>query len=607
MGVPMRFEFATATRIVFGTGVADRIGREASGMGRRAFVVTGAAPRHSQTLLRRLDNHHVMHRSFSVAAEPTTDLALKAAAQARDAGCDLVIGIGGGSVLDTGKVIAALLTNGGDLTDYLEVVGGGHPLTRPSAPFIAVPTTAGTGAEVTRNAVLESPSHRVKVSMRSPFMLPRLALVDPELTYCLPPALSATTGLDALAQLLEAFVSPNANPLTDGICREGLRRAARSLPAVVADGGNRKAREDMCVASLFSGLALANSKLGAVHGIAGPFGGMFKAPHGAVCGRLLAPVTAVNIAALREREPDSLAIARYTEAAGVLTGNPCATAEDGIAWLTALGTAFAIPPLSAYGCSAAQAEGLAAQAPEVEQHARQPRGAHPRGACGNPQKGDVTTMRRFSISASYRQRYPALGFGLAWVRGCLNPQNPPGFDAFKRKLLRQMRRRETLAGITARIDTYRLFFEGFGHPCPLPQHLNRTVNSGFPRYSLILDAHFLAEMCAGILVAAADADRFHGDLTLDVAAEGETCRGLGDRLFHTQPGEIVLRDERDIVCVLCQGADEKTRVRETTRNVLFYAYAVPGIERRHLKEGLAVAAEAATAFGGGSLEELTTH
>ncbi len=216
-------------------------------------------------------------------------------------------------------------------------------------------------------------------------------------------------------------------------------------------------------------------------------------------------------------------------------------------------------------------------------------------------------MGRFSISASYRQRYPGLGFGLAWVRGCLNPQNPPGFDAFKRKLLRRMRRRETLAGITARIDAYRLFFESFGHPCPLPQHLERTVNSGFPRYSLILDAHFLAEMCAGILVAAADADRFEGSLVLDVAAEGESCRGLGGRLFRTRSDEIVLRDERDIVCVLCQGADEKTRIRETTRNVLFYAYAVPGIASRHLEEGLAVAVEAAAAFGGGSLEELTLH
>jgi DNA/RNA-binding domain of Phe-tRNA-synthetase-like protein len=216
-------------------------------------------------------------------------------------------------------------------------------------------------------------------------------------------------------------------------------------------------------------------------------------------------------------------------------------------------------------------------------------------------------MRDFSISAAYRKRYPDLGFGLAWVRGCMNPQNPQGFDAFKRKLLRRMRRRETLADITARIELYRRFFEGFGHPCPLPGHLDRTVHSGFPRYSLILDAHFLAEMCAGVLVAAADADRFDGSLALDIAAESEECCGLGGRPFRTRPGEIVLRDARDIVCVLCQGADEKTRIRETTANVLFYAYAVPGVGRRHLEEGLAVAAEAATGFGGGTLEALTIH
>jgi alcohol dehydrogenase class IV len=358
----MGFEFATAARIVFGAGVSGQLGREASGMGRRAFVVTGVVPRHAQALLRQLENHHVMHRSFSVSAEPTTDLALEAVARARDAGCDLVIGIGGGSVLDTGKVVAALLTNGGDLTDYLEVVGGGRLLSRPSAPCIAVPTTAGTGAEVTRNAVLESAPHRVKVSMRSPFMLPRLALVDPELTHSLPPALSAATGIDALTQLVEAFVSRDANPLTDGLCREGLRRAGRALPAVVADGGNRGAREDMCVASLFSGLALANSKLGAVHGIAGPFGGMFQAPHGAVCGRLLPHVAAANLAALRQREPGSPAIARCEEAARLLTGAPGATAEEGIAWLAALGAAFAIPTLSAYGYSEAQAGELVALA-----------------------------------------------------------------------------------------------------------------------------------------------------------------------------------------------------------------------------------------------------
>jgi alcohol dehydrogenase class IV len=236
--------------------------------------------------------------------------------------------------------------------DYLEVIGAGRPLERLPAPYIAVPTTAGTGSEVTRNAVLESPSHRVKVSLRSPFMLPRLALVDPELTYSMSPALTAATGLDALVQLLEAFVSRKANPLTDGICREGLRHAARSLSAAFRDGADHRARQDMSMASLCGGLALANAGLGAVHGIAGPFGGMFKAPHGAVCGRLLPFVAAGNIAALRKRAPGSQAIARYQEAAEILTTKPGAAAEDGAAWLRSLCSELQVPALAAYGFTA---------------------------------------------------------------------------------------------------------------------------------------------------------------------------------------------------------------------------------------------------------------
>ena len=213
-------------------------------------------------------------------------------------------------------------------------------------------------------------------------------------------------------------------------------------------------------------------------------------------------------------------------------------------------------------------------------------------------------MRKFSISWAYLQRYPGVGFGLAFIRDCRNPENPEGFDPFKRQHLRHMRRRDILAGISQRIDLYARFFQSFGYACPLPQHLKRTVHSGFPRYALYLDAHFLAEMCAGILVAVADDDRFEGDLTLDVSAADEVSLGLGNRRFRTRAGEIVLRDEKDIVCVLCQGADEKTRIQPDTRNVLFYAYAVPGIASAYLAEGLSLAAEALVTFGGGQLEDL---
>jgi DNA/RNA-binding domain of Phe-tRNA-synthetase-like protein len=220
---------------------------------------------------------------------------------------------------------------------------------------------------------------------------------------------------------------------------------------------------------------------------------------------------------------------------------------------------------------------------------------------------EIAMFPKFSMSAKYQERYPGVGFGLTLISGCQNHENPPGFDQYKRKLLRKMRKRETLAEITTRIDTYAGFFQGFGFECPLPKHLKRTINSGFPRYDLIVDAHFMAEMCAGILVAVTDYDRFDGNLTLDVTAAGEVCAGMGGREFITKEDEIVLRDEKEIVCVLCQGADEKTRACEDTTHVLFYAYAVPGIENRYLKEGLTIAAETVAEFGGGKVEGIEVY
>ena len=208
----------------------------------------------------------------------------------------------------------------------------------------------------------------------------------------------------------------------------------------------------------------------------------------------------------------------------------------------------------------------------------------------------------FSKSSKYKSRYPEVAFGLTLISGCQNPFNPPDFDQYKRKRLRKMRKRETLAQITERIEIYNGFFESFGFECPLPKHLKRTVNSGFPRYNLMVDTHFMAEMCAGILVAVTDYDCFEGKVTLDLADEGEKCVGMGLRDLRTKEGEIVFRDEKGIVCVLCQGADEKTRVKEETRNVLFYAYAVPGIDGQYLKEGLSIAAETMAKFGGGTIE-----
>ncbi|MBW2486148.1 MAG: hypothetical protein JRE72_01915 [Deltaproteobacteria bacterium] len=216
-------------------------------------------------------------------------------------------------------------------------------------------------------------------------------------------------------------------------------------------------------------------------------------------------------------------------------------------------------------------------------------------------------LPEFFVSKRYRAAYPGVGFGLTLISGCRNHENPAGFDQHKRKLLRKMRKRQTLAEITARIETYAGFFQHFGFECPLTQHLKRTIHSGFPRYDLIVDAHFMAEMCAGILVAVTDFERFDGSLTLDVADAGEVCAGMGGREFVCKPDEIVLRDESEIVCVLCQGADEKTRAHKDTTRVLFYAYAVPGIESQHLTDGLTIAAETMAEFGGGTIEGIEVY
>lgn len=345
----MRFEFATASRIIFGPGAVGDVPSLSAEMGKSVCVVTGRTAARAEPLLEQLHDRGVACVTFNVAGEPTTISAKAAVELARRHACDLVLSIGGGSVLDTGKVVAAMLTNAGELEDYLEVVGAGKPLAQDFAPHIAIPTTAGTGAEVTRNAVLSVPKHKVKVSMRSPLMLPRLAVVDPELTHSMPPTVTASTGLDALTQLIEVYVSNQANPLTDGICREGLIRAGRSLRRAYDDGADCSAREDMALASLFGGLGLANAKLGAVHGFAGPLGGMFSAPHGIICARLLPFVMEANVRALLTRKPDSPSLLRYAEVAQLLTGKSAAKASDGVEWIQNLCAALDVPALSEFG------------------------------------------------------------------------------------------------------------------------------------------------------------------------------------------------------------------------------------------------------------------
>jgi len=345
-----QFEFATAARIIFGSGKIQEAGSLAKSMGSCAFLVSGLSDDLSLPLIEILSESGIETHLFSVAIEPSIELVQAGVAAARKLNCDLVIGFGGGSAMDAGKAIAALITNPGEVLNYLEVIGAGQPLVRPPIPFIAIPTTAGTGAEVTRNAVLASLDQQVKVSLRSPLMLPKLALIDPELTFSLPAAVTASTGLDALTQCIEPFVSRLANPLTDGICREGICRAGSSLRQAYENGDEPKARQNMSLAALFGGLALANAKLGAVHGFAGPLGGMYpNAPHGVICGRLLPFVMETNVRALRSREPQNQTLARFDEVAQILTKNVRATAAEGVAWIQELAVVLAIPPLSNYG------------------------------------------------------------------------------------------------------------------------------------------------------------------------------------------------------------------------------------------------------------------
>ncbi len=345
----MQFDFAISTRILFGRGVSKQLGARSAELGKRALVVTGRNPSRWEGLLGNLGEAGITALPFPVATEPDLSAIEQGVKAARDGDCDFVISIGGGSPLDAGKAIAAMLTNPGTLLDYLEVIGAGKPLTRQAAPFIAVPTTAGTGSEVTRNAVLAPPQHRVKASLRSPLMIPTLAVIDPELTIGLPPVITAATGLDALTQLIEPLVSSRANPVTDMYCRRGLSCAARSLRTAVKQGDNLQAREDMCLASLFGGVALANAGLGAVHGFAGPIGGMFPAPHGAICAILLPHVMEMNIHALRERQAGSISLRRYDEVAQILTGLAAARSNDGVEWVKELVSELAIPRLSTYG------------------------------------------------------------------------------------------------------------------------------------------------------------------------------------------------------------------------------------------------------------------
>jgi alcohol dehydrogenase class IV len=327
------FELFLVPRILFGCGQFNKIGQLAGGLGRSALVVTnlsGGGGRTLERLAELLAEAGVRHEVFRVAGEPEVEDLDRGLAAAGAMQAELLIGLGGGSAIDTAKAVAGLLANGGAALDYMEVIGQGRRLSRQAAPWIAAPTTAGTGAEVTRNAVIGFKQKHFKASIRSEHLLARVALVDPELTVSVPPEVTAATGMDALTQCLEAYTSNAAQPATDALALEGLRRAGRSLRRAYENGTDLEAREDLSLAALFSGICLAHAGLGAVHGCASPLGARFPAPHGSVCAALLAPVVAANVAALRRARPESPALARYAQAARVLTSAPALRDDDAI-------------------------------------------------------------------------------------------------------------------------------------------------------------------------------------------------------------------------------------------------------------------------------------
>lgn len=349
----MQFEFATATKIIFGKRASvtsiQNIITLMEGRKGKVLVLTGKERARSKFLIDLLNQNGLETILLQIEGEPTIELVESAAQIARENAVCLVIGIGGGSVIDSGKAVSAMSTNPGNLLDYLEVIGLAKPLAMTPLPFVAIPTTSGTGAEVTKNAVITSEKEGVKASLRHPFLLPKLAIIDPDLTLSVPPRLTAETGLDALTQLIEAFISIKANPLTDALAVEGIRRAGCSLRQAFFNGNDISAREDMALASLLSGIALANAGLGAVHGFAAPIGGIYNAPHGAVCAALIASALKINLQALRQRSNDNLTLNKFKTIARLLTSNQDAKPEDAVEWIEQSCSMFSLRKLRDFG------------------------------------------------------------------------------------------------------------------------------------------------------------------------------------------------------------------------------------------------------------------
>ncbi len=349
----MNFEFVTANRILVKTNGLSDLEHLIQPYGQRVLLVARRSAQATKDAQTYLENAHKSVEVIYVKGEPTLEQLSENVDFARAGNFDVVVGIGGGSVIDMGKMIAALITNTRPIMDYLEVIGQAMPLTKQPKPYIAIPTTSGTGAEVTKNGVVSSAKHKVKVSLRSPMMFADIVIIDASLTLSLPGHVTASTGMDALTQNIEPYVSNQANPITDAFAKAGIQHIGGSLKQAYDEPTNLKAREAMAIGSLMGGLALANAKLGAVHGFAAVLGGMYDINHGAVCALLLPHVMRANVDALQASDDQHPILKRYQEVAVLLTNDKGASIEDGIDFVFDLVKHCKIPSLASFNIPAA--------------------------------------------------------------------------------------------------------------------------------------------------------------------------------------------------------------------------------------------------------------
>ena len=350
----MFFEFSSVSKISFGIGRFSELPKLVAGWGNSALIIFNGTGHSADDTIARLQqmltSSNVRSTSCKQSGEPTVEDIDRAVAVGKSNQVDFVIGIGGGSAIDAAKATAGLLSNGGAAIDYMEIIGAGRKITAPALPWLAIPTTAGTGAEVTRNAVVGSPKHNYKASIRSDYLLAKAVLIDPELNVNVPANVTAASGMDAVCQLIESFTSNAANPMSDALALPGLRLAFPALRKSVANLNDVDARSDMAVSAMWSGITLMNAGLGAVHGFASPFSARDPVAHGVICARLLPAVIKANVAQLRA---ENKSIERYVQIGKIAANREHIPDELAIAilmeWIADSLQMFSIPTLASFG------------------------------------------------------------------------------------------------------------------------------------------------------------------------------------------------------------------------------------------------------------------